>query len=358
MYSAIKYILLCLILAITACSNVDSTKISEAVFGIANTELKNAQTGKPYKEILKANGGSGNYKFTLIGTLPAGLSFNADGTITGTVTASTGSFPLTVKCEDIDGSKKDSKEMSINVTDAPWTIMIHFAIDNNIDYEFEKYYGIVTNYINTLQNIKKNDFSNKLNILIMMDGFNANTLFKDGIYVLKGSSNLNDDLINEITEINSGDLNSTKMFMDFALKKYPAKRYMYSIFNHGGGFDDQNKEGTGYSSGTSLLDLIKDLLKLFGGIGIDETSGNDSLSLFELGKAFEYFNTSSGGDKIDIFFPFACLMGNAELAYEIKSNVNYVLFSEESLPADYWSYEALGEIINDNKMTCPRKVYQ
>jgi hypothetical protein len=68
------------------------------------------------------------------------------------------------------------------------------------------------------------------------------------------------------------------------------------------------------------------------------------------------------GNNISIFYPFACLMGGVELAYELSGSVDYILFSEELFPAALFSYqgmeaittnpditdEALGKIICDN----------
>jgi hypothetical protein len=50
-----------------------------------------------------------------------------------------------------------------------WTIIVHIAADNNIDYEFEKDSGILTNYLNTLESIKSNNTNNDINIVVMLD---------------------------------------------------------------------------------------------------------------------------------------------------------------------------------------------
>ncbi len=361
MYSAIRkntFLAFSALIFLTACLSTDNSQNSSvssisAVFGISTTELKAAQINKPYMDTITATGGT-DYIFSLIGVLPAGLSLESNGKITGTVTAATGIYNFQIKCTDsADTAKTDIKDLSIIVLDNTWTVMLHFAIDNNIDYEYERDYGIVTNYINTLQTIKRNDTLNKLKILLLMDGFNGNTTFKDGIYNLRGSANLRDDLVVDIAELNSGDIKSTKNFFDYVVKKYPAKHYFYSIFNHGGGFDNTNKEGTGQtcSNENPITSFFSSLINLLGGIAIDETSGNDTLSYYELGKIAQYFSKITGGDKIDIFFPFACLMGNTELAYELRQNVNYLLFSEEAFPADYWSYEALSGITSDYNIT-------
>lgn len=58
----------------------------------------------PTVSIITATGGKGPYTFSIVsGSIPTGLTFNADGTFTGTATQS-GSFPLVVKVADSNNS--------------------------------------------------------------------------------------------------------------------------------------------------------------------------------------------------------------------------------------------------------------
>jgi hypothetical protein len=216
-----------------------------------------------------------------------------------------------------------------------WTILVHFAVDNNIDYDFESSMGIVSNYLATLESIEAGDTNNNIDIIVLMDCYNEDTqgtgyatIFQDGYYHLTGGS-FADDIDVTITEVNSGSVADTQNFMDWVVTNYPADNYMYSIFNHGGGFDDQNIAGT-YSAPITL------------GIGFDD-SHDDSLSHYELGQTTAYLKGLIGKN-IDLFYTYACLMGGVELAYEVRNSADYMLFSEELYPADFWSYEALSAI--------------
>lgn len=219
-----------------------------------------------------------------------------------------------------------------------WTVLVHFAVDNNIDYDFEDYYRIVTNYLQTLEAVKGSDVNSDINILVLMDCYNDDTQevgyesdLQDGYYCLTGGFFAN-DLEVGFAEINSGSLVDIRAFMDWAVSNYPADNYVYSVFNHGSGFDDYNIEGT-YSSSINF------------GIGFDDSS-NDSLSHNELEQATSYLKGLIG-KKIDLVYTYACLMGGVELSYELKDNADYLLFSEELFPADYWSYEALLAIVEN-----------
>ncbi|MBI9097220.1 MAG: InlB B-repeat-containing protein [Spirochaetaceae bacterium] len=210
-----------------------------------------------------------------------------------------------------------------------WTILVHFAVDNDIDYDFEENYGFITDYLTTLEAIEAGDLNDNINIVVLMDSYNSMSNFQDGYYHLTGGT-FSGDIVTAKTEINSGSLSDTQEFMDWAVAYYPADKYVYSIFNHGSGFDDLNIEGT-Y------------------GIGFDD-SNNDSLSHNELQQTTAYLKGLIGHN-IEMFFPYACLMGGVELAYEVRNNVDYLLFSEELYPADYWSYEALSAITADPTIT-------
>lgn len=218
-----------------------------------------------------------------------------------------------------------------------WLVLLHFAIDNNIDYSFENDYGIISNYLGTLASVKAADTDDVMDILVLMDSYDTSdpaeagytTTFTDGYYEISGGT-FNSDLKQASGEINSGLPSTTTAFMDWVYNNYDGKRVMYSVFNHGGGFDDQNEQAT-Y------------------GIGFDD-SNDDALSHKELAQTSAYLKTKAGKN-IDLFYPYACLMGGMELAWELRNNADYLMISEEVFPADEWSYEALETITTNPEIS-------
>jgi len=302
------------------------------------TDLPGAKADAPYKTQIKVTGGSGNYNFALVsGFLPSGLILDQNGIISGTLTAEAGLYSFTVRAEDaIFGENEyfattDEEEMTIHVDDTPykWTILIHFAVDNNITYEFEDLLGLVSYYLETLEAVEAADLDNSLQILVLMDSYNPDTVYADGYYRITGGD-FQDDLVIDLAEINSGDLGQIKDFLDWAFAQYPSEHYLYSVFNHGSGFNDADTSGAGYA--------VK-------GIAFDD-SHDDCLTHHELGLANAYL-AGLIGHNVDLFYAFACLMGGVELAYELKDCSDYLLLSEEAFPADLWSYEALETIVDD-----------
>jgi hypothetical protein len=76
-----------------------------------------ATTGSPYHGSFSAAGGSAPYTFGATGTAPPGVSFNPDGTLSGTPTQA-GSFPFTVTATDADGCAGRANA-NVTVTNPP-----------------------------------------------------------------------------------------------------------------------------------------------------------------------------------------------------------------------------------------------
>ena len=74
---------------------------------------------RPYVASLGATGGDGQYKWTVTGALPSGLTFNANsGTVSGTPTAA-GAFSVTFKLNDALGDDPDTQVVAIAINAAP-----------------------------------------------------------------------------------------------------------------------------------------------------------------------------------------------------------------------------------------------
>lgn len=91
-------------------------KITHVRLIVTTTTLPVAIRNAAYSGAIATTGGAGTKSWTLTaGQLPAGLTLNADGTISGTPTAN-GDFVFTVKVAD-DGPSTDTKQLLIRVVD-------------------------------------------------------------------------------------------------------------------------------------------------------------------------------------------------------------------------------------------------
>jgi hypothetical protein len=105
-------------------------KVTRIRLQVTTSRLAVAVRNTAYSQALATQGGAGAKRWTLAaGALPTGLTLGADGTITGTATA-TGDFVFTVSVAD-DGPSTDTKQLLIRVVDplaiAPLPTRAHVA---------------------------------------------------------------------------------------------------------------------------------------------------------------------------------------------------------------------------------------
>ncbi|OGR44755.1 MAG: hypothetical protein A2X35_05500 [Elusimicrobia bacterium GWA2_61_42] len=110
-----------------------------------------------------------------------------------------------------------------------------------------------------------------------------------------------------------GDWNHLAEFGLWAKAKFPARRYMLVVWNHGSGWKS-----------VEILPREK-------GISYDDETRN-YISGVQLGQAL----AKMGG--VDVYASDACLMQMAEVAYELRDSAPLIIGSEETEPAEGWAY--------------------
>ena len=114
-----------------------------------------------------------------------------------------------------------------------------------------------------------------------------------------------------------GDYHHAIDFGKWAMQHFPARHYMYVLWNHGGGWVPNTP---GY---TNVKAIAYD----------DQTK--HVMSTPQMGAIMRALG------HIDVYGSDACLMQMAEVAYELKDNVDYVVGSEKTEPGNGWDYAAL-----------------
>jgi hypothetical protein len=125
-------------ITITAHNGIDPDAVVHLTLVIAppltitTTSLPNAPVGTPYGASVVAAGGLPPYVFTLdSGTLPAGLSLAADGSISGTPTGPTGTASFVVRVTDsADPAQTFTKPLSITVVKGNTTLSVEPVLLN------------------------------------------------------------------------------------------------------------------------------------------------------------------------------------------------------------------------------------
>lgn len=113
-------------------------------------------------------------------------------------------------------------------------------------------------------------------------------------------------VIEDLGKISMVDANTITDFITWGKKNYPADRYDFIFWNHGGG--------------------------TLAGFGMDELATGD-LSLGDMASAFK-----SAGVHFDFIGFDACLMGTVETAYSFSPYADYLIAAEEEEPGYGWYY--------------------
>ncbi|MBF0498749.1 MAG: hypothetical protein HQM09_01340 [Candidatus Riflebacteria bacterium] len=192
----------------------------------------------------------------------------------------------------------------VSAAEKDWTWMVFLNADNNLDS-----FGVTDQ--DEMAKVGSNDW---LNIVTLIDREKGPATFN---YIEKG----NVKKLKDMGELDMGDYNQLVSFVKDTVAAYPAKHYALIIWNHGAGW--KNKAKSAVQKGISYDD-----------------SSNNHITVEQLGIAAGQIKTILGKN-LDILCMDACLMQMAEVLYAVKSNIDYVVGSEETEPGDGYPYDQI-----------------
>ena len=135
------------------------------------------------------------------------------------------------------------------------------------------------------------------------------------------TSKVSSKVLADLGNVDMGSYQSVIDFANWAKQAYPAKHTMLIFWNHGAGWT---------KSGERIITK---------GISYDEQSGNH-INTPQMGLIMKALG------KTDVIGTDACLMQMAEVNYEFKDNVDYIVASEETEPGDGYTYDLfLGPVV-------------
>ena len=167
-------------------------------------------------------------------------------------------------------------------------------------------------------------------------------------------------------EVNMGDPEVLTDFVRWAKNNYPAEHYALILWDHGDGWRSMSfaaegiqqqlkQEFLSYHDKTELEKTLKTLKRKINArryqksVCFDDTSF-DELTLKEIEQALSYDNCF-----VDILGFDACLMGMAEVAYEIKDCAIYMIASEETIMVSGFPYDTISRIIISQPLSTPEE---
>ena len=209
---------------------------------------------------------------------------------------------------------------------AEWTIMVFSSAKNDL----EKYLLMDLNEMELVGSTAKVNIVAEVGRIDGYDSSDGNWTGVRRYLITKDSdkTKMGSKMLQDLGMIDQGDYRNLAAFGKWAKAAYPAKKYMLIVSNH----------GSGWEKGVQTITQNK-------GISYDEQSGNH-INTPQLGQALREIG------KVDVFGTDACLMQMAEVVYEIKDSVDYIVGSEETEPGDGYTYnDFLGPVIARPTMT-------
>jgi hypothetical protein len=217
---------------------------------------------------------------------------------------------------------------------ASWTVLVYLDGDNDLEY-----FAMLD--MNEMESAPANA---SVNVVVQFDraaGYDtSNGNWTDARrYLIQHDTNPNVIASERVDspalgEVNMGDPATLVSFVEWGKQHYPADHYLLVLWDHG--------------SGWKALDTKQVPWK---GIAYDDSAGFDCLTTAELGTALTQIATDTG-DKLDIVAADACLMGMAEIGYQIRGGADYYVTSEETIPGYGFPYDQfLTSLANNPSMS-------
>ncbi len=195
-----------------------------------------------------------------------------------------------------------------------WNVLVYMAGDNTLEESMSK----------NMADLEKIGSNEMVNILVQFDrGSRQHRGISpwDGarrFYVTKSDNpdEITSPVKGELGEVDTSNPDHLKDFILWAHKEYPAKHTIIIVSNHGGGF---------------------------AGVANDDSS-KTVMNIPDLEKAIDEARKTLGKDKFDIIGFDCCLMGQSEVAYQLKDQAKIMIGSEEAEGSGGWPYSSiLGE---------------
>jgi len=198
-----------------------------------------------------------------------------------------------------------------------WTIMVFINGKNNLEPFAQK-------DMNEMEMVGSSDQVNVVTETGLVSGYGDTPWLGTRRFLMQKDSDetkITSTMLQDMGKVDMGDYKSVIDFVTWAKQAYPAKKYMLVIWNHGSGWDKNLPAG-----------ITK-------GISYDDETGNH-ITTPQLGMILK------GVGGVDVYGSDACLMQMAEVVYELKDNVSYIVGSEETEPGDGYTYnDLLGPLV-------------
>ncbi|HCC48784.1 MAG TPA: hypothetical protein DEQ38_11815 [Elusimicrobia bacterium] len=193
-----------------------------------------------------------------------------------------------------------------------WTIMVFVNGKNNLEGD-----GLAD--INEMEKIGS---TRGVNIIVELGQMSDNSMARYYITKDRKPEKITSRRLGSASGVDMGDPAAVKDFALWAQRRFPAKKYMLILWDHGSGWLKGNPVEEPSSSK---------------GISDDWITGHN-IDTPQLGRLVR--DIEAGGGRVDLLAMDACLMQMVEVAYEMKdTKVSHIAASEEIEPGSGYPYD-------------------
>jgi hypothetical protein len=250
-----------------------------------------------------------------------------------------------------------------------WTVLVWMAGDNDLeDYA-----------TSDLGELKRVGTSERVDVVVQLDSMRDDHTRR---YHVRAGTPVEEDVVADLGETNTGDPRVAIDFFTWGIKKYPAQRYLLVMWNHGSGIDEEDVYRRARARGLAVARrgpanahavprsrvravasrryrraLFSSTIEAAVGrraIAYDDTA-RDFLDNLELEKVLDEVRRRTGR-RVDVLGFDACLMNMVEIAYQLRSDVDYIVGSQELEPGDGWPYDTVLKALTAQPAMTPRQL--
>ncbi len=246
-------------------------------------------------------------------------------TITG---VAAGSAVVRASLTEAPGASARTASATVNVssggsggTRAKWTVMLYIDGDNNLAPN--AFYNL-----DQLEQLADNADVNLVCLMKSLTGFPHTSRTPTARRFVIHHSSLRDQYVSSnlstespagnatnLGNLDMGQVSTLKSFITWAQTNYPADNYAIDLWNHGSGWSN-----VGRSQGPNPRGILY----------------SDTYSAYLHNQ--DMATALSASEKIDLLLMDACNMQMAEVAYEVRNVVDYVVASQDVMPGTGYPY--------------------
>ncbi len=197
----------------------------------------------------------------------------------------------------------------------PWAFLAYIAADNNLSEAG----------LEDIRELCQVGSSNAVHAAVQIDTQGAfDGVVRYEISEPDATGEAHRVVIDRLPELDSGDPETLRASLNWGLTRYPAKKRVVVVWNHGAGFRTRlPRRDIAYDDSGTALDM-------------NEVDG-----------VFRAVGTGPQ-NRIAILGFDACLMNMVEIAHHLRRRAEYIVGSEQTEPGDGWPYDRVLSILKEN----------